>query len=180
VSAVSQFNCGEQNRSLPEGLRQYKVIPQLLAVHGAARPSGFYISSGNVNNVLGVQPSTGQLYVLNSSALDYESSNNYTLIVSGRQRSFDSGWVHCTGVDGVCGVGGAGRVGWGLQVAPLSILFLAPVIVLSPPPPHPPPSCFKPSPVRSLFPRPCCLPGGSRWGPKTAPCPTRRSTTTCT
>ena len=97
VSAVSQFNCGQQNRSLPEGLRQYKVIPQLVSVHGAARPSGFYLSSGTTNNVLGVQPSTGQLFVLNSSALDYEAVNNYTLIVSGRQRSFDSGCVWCHG-----------------------------------------------------------------------------------
>ncbi len=74
-------------------MAQFKVIPQLVSVHGAARPSGFYISNGSISNTIAVSPNTGQFYVMNASALNFELLPTYRLIVSARQRSFNSGCV---------------------------------------------------------------------------------------
>ena len=93
VSVSSLFNCNQQTRTLPEHMANYKVIPQLVSVHGAARPSGFYISNGSLDNAISIDSNTGQFYVSNSTALSYEYRNFYQLTVSGRQRSFDSGYA---------------------------------------------------------------------------------------
>src|SRR5690348_3770521 len=88
------FNCEAQSRVMPENLAMFKVVPEPANIFGRFRPSGFYIAAGNLDNAFSMSPNTGQLYVRNSSALNYELRTQYTLTVAARQRGFDSGYVH--------------------------------------------------------------------------------------
>jgi hypothetical protein len=93
VVATTLFNCAAQSRVIPENLLEFKVVPEPTNVFGASRPSGFYIADGNVQNAFGMSPNTGQIFVRNVTALNYELMSSYTLTVAARQRGFDSGLV---------------------------------------------------------------------------------------